>query len=429
MLPRRSPRENQHVRKAAVALAGALLLPMPVSAQATMMLTLQQAVARVQVSGFDVRMAQADAAAAAADAASARSALRPQLSVSGNLLDANEPQLGMPIARQAYGAASISIPLSAPGSALRAREVNDTSRAAQTSALGAANDAVFAAVQAYRNVQLEEAVLTARHAAVVDEQTHLRFTEERVAAGKAARYVILRDRAALAVAQQAEEDAASAHDQTAYDFEAMLDLNQGAIAVEPLQKATYNDTRDAVLARALRQRPSIVEAQQHVAAARAGIAAAQSAYRPSAILTAQSYNGSSSPYLGGAGRQVQITASLPIADGGSRAAALAKARAQYDRAVAAGDQARAVTTRDVADAWREYQAATRNVTTATAALSDSQEELRLASLRQNAGKGIELEILDALSVAANAREAIVRSIVRYDIAVAAIHHAAGDVSS
>jgi outer membrane protein TolC len=418
------------VRKAALALAGALVWPMPVSAQPTpVMLTLQQAVARVQVSGFDVRMAQDDATAAAADAALARSSLRPQLSVSGNLLDANEPQLGMPIARQAYGAASISIPLSTPSDALRAREANDTSRAAQTSALGTANDAVFAAVLAYRNVQLEESVLAARHAAVADEQTHLRFTEERVTAGKAARYLILRDRAALAAAQQAEEDAAAAHDQAAYDLEAMLDLNQGPIALEPLQQATYNDSRGAVLARALRQRPSIIEAQQRVAAARAGIAAAQTAYRPSAILTAQSYNGSSSPYLGGGGGQVQITASLPIADGGSRAAALAEARAHYDRAIAARDQARAVTIRDAADAWREYQAATRNLTTATAALTDAQEQLRLASLRQNAGKGIELEILDALSVAANAREAIERSIVRYDIAVAAIHHAAGDVSS
>ncbi len=403
---------------------------MPVSAQPTpVMLTLQQAVARVQVSGFDVRMAQDDATAAAADAALARSSLRPQLSVSGNLLDANEPQLGMPIARQAYGAASISIPLSTPSNALRAREANDTSRAAQTSALGTANDAVFAAVLAYRNVQLEESVLAARHAAVADEQTHLRFTEERVTAGKAARYLILRDRAALAAAQQAEEDAAAAHDQAAYDLEAMLDLNQGPIALEPLQQATYNDSRGAVLARALRQRPNIIEAQQRVAAARAGIAAAQTAYRPSAILTAQSYNGSSSPYLGGGGGQVQITASLPIADGGSRAAALAEARAHYDRAIAARDQARAVTIRDAADAWREYQAATRNLTTATAALTDAQEQLRLALLRQNAGKGIELEILDALSVAANAREAIERSIVRYDIAVAAIHHAAGDVSS
>ncbi len=418
------------MRKAALALAGALVWPMPVSAQPTpVMLTLQQAVARVQVSGFDVRMAQDDATAAAADAALARSSLRPQLSVSGNLLDANEPQLGMPIARQAYGAASISIPLSTPSDALRAREANDTSRAAQTSALGTANDAVFAAVLAYRNVQLEESVLAARHAAVADEQTHLRFTEERVTAGKAARYLILRDRAALAAAQQAEEDAAAAHDQAAYDLEAMLDLNQGPIALEPLQQATYNDSRGAVLARALRQRPSIIEAQQRVAAARAGIAAAQTAYRPSAILTAQSYNGSSSPYLGGGGGQVQITASLPIADGGSRAAALAEARAHYDRAIAARDQARAVTIRDAADAWREYQAATRNLTTATAALTDAQEQLRLASLRQNAGKGIELEILDALSVAANAREAIERSIVRYDIAVAAIHHAAGDVSS
>jgi len=33
-----------------------------------------------------------------------------------------------------------------------------------------------------------------------------------------------------------------------------------------------------------------------------------------------------------------------------------------------------------------------------------------------------------LSVAANARETALRSIARYDLAIAAIHHAAGDLS-
>jgi outer membrane protein TolC len=84
--------------------------------------------------------------------------------------------------------------------------------------------------------------------------------------------------------------------------------------------------------------------------------------------------------------------------------------------------------RDVARAWREFEAATRNLATAAAIQADAREQLRLVTLRQTAGKAIEAEVLDALSVAANARETVVRSIARYDIAIAAIHHAAGDLS-
>jgi len=418
------------MRKVLIGICIVTLSSAAVSAQETQprVLTLQQAVERVRSAGFDVRMARADARGASADAAGTGAALRPQIGISGNALDANEPQLGMPVARQAYAAAMLSIPLFSPSNRLNARAANESARSAQTAVFATTNDAVFAAVQAYRKIQLAEAVVAARRAAVADQTTHLRLTEERVAAGKMARYVTLRDRAALASAQQALEDAASERDQAAYDLGALLDLPQDPLSVEPLNQLSMNETRDALLARAMRQRPSLLAAEQRVTSAQTAIAAARGAYLPAALLTAQSYNGGSSPSLGRSGGQVQVTASLPLVDGGSRAAAVAKAQAQYDRTVAVRDQTRAGVVRDVASAWREYEAATHNLATATIVQADAQEQLRLITLRQAAGKAIEVEVLDALSVAANARETVARSIGRYDIAIAAIHHAAGDLS-
>ena len=391
-------------------------------------ITLREAVARVEAAGFDVRMAQADARAASADAALARAALRPQIGINANAIGANEPQLGMPIARQAYGAATLSIPLFTPSDRLKSRAVGEAARSAQIAVFSTMTDAVFATVQAYRKVQLADAVVTARRVAVADQTTHLRLTEERVAAGKSARYLTLRDRASLASAQQALEDASSLLDQAAYDLGALLDLPGEQLTVEPLVQITMNETRDDVLARALRRRPDLLAAEQRLTSARTEIAAARSAYRPGATLSAQTYNGNSSPALGRSGGQVQVTASLPIVDGGSRSAAVAKAQAEYDRLAAARDQVRASVVRDVASAWREYEAATRNLATATAVQADAQEQLRLVTLRQSAGKAIEVEVLDALSVAANARETVIRSLSRYDVAIAAIHHAAGDLS-
>ncbi|GAC1543515.1 MAG: hypothetical protein NVS2B17_23370 [Candidatus Velthaea sp.] len=417
------------MRKFLLAACTAVLFASPVGAQtAPRTLTLEQAIARVTSVGFDLRMARADAVIASADARSAQSLLRPQIGVSANALDANEPQLGMPIARQAYGAASLSVPLFAPSNGANARAARETALAAISGIAATANDAILATVAAYRRVQLAEAVLATRRVAVTDQARHLRVTEQRVAAGKAARYLTLRDRAAFAAATQAEEDASSERDQATNDLQALLDLGQEPLVVEPLTQVRFSESRDALLARALRSRPSLVAAEQRVAATESGVAAARAAYSPTATLTAQSYNGTSSPALGRSGGQIQVTASLPIVDGGTRSAATSRARAQYDRALAARDQIRVSVIRDVANAWREYEAATRNLSTATAAVADAQEQLRLAELRENAGKAIDVEVLDALSVAAMARESTARSLARYDLSVAAIFHATGDAS-
>lgn len=419
-----------HNAACAMMLAVAVGAGAPASAQSTAapLLTLAGAVGRARTSGFDVRIAQADVAIAAADAASSRGPLRPQLAVSVHALDANEPQLGMPVARQGYGAIALTLPLYAPANILAARAADVTAAAARTTASGIESDAVFAATQAYRRIQLADAVLVARRTAVADQQSHLRVTEQRVAAGKTARYLLAHERAVLASAQQAQEDAASERDQAANDLAAMLDLAAAAMTVEPLERAALADTREAVVARALRQAPALVAAEQRLNAAQTSVAAARGAYRPVTTLTAQSYNGGSSPALGRSGGQVEVTASLAVADGGVRAAGVAKAQAQYARALAARDQIRAAVVRDVANTWREYEAASRNTTTAASVVAEAEEQLRVASLRESAGKAIATEVLDALSLAASGREIVARSIARYDIAVAAIHHAAGDIT-
>jgi outer membrane protein TolC len=390
--------------------------------------TLAQVVDRVREAGFDVRMALADAAMASADAATSRAGLLPQISVSGTATGANIPQLGMPIARQVYGSANISVPLLAGSGVNAARAARASSQASLQSVNATRADAVFAAVQAYRRAQLASAVLDARDAAVLDQQTHLHLTEAKVQEGKSPSYLAARDRAALASALQMEEDAAAERDEALNDLGALLDVGpdaQLAIA-ESLSPIAFSVAREVILARALAQNPLVEASRDRMISAQRSVIAAQAAFYPTATLSAQSYNGTSNPYLGGAGGQVGITVNLPVFDGGAHAAALAHARAGYDRAAADYDRTRANVQRDLSDAWRELQAAQRNMSTAATAQVDANEQLRVARLRESAGKAIELEVLDALAVAASARETALRAIARYDVAVAAVHHAAGD---
>jgi len=345
----------------------------PAAAQtAPRALTLEQAVARVLSDGFDLRRASADAALASADARSAQSLLRAQLGISANAIDANEPQLGMPVARQGFGAASLSIPLFNSSNIASAHAAQATAIASQSSLAAITNDVVLATIVAYRRVQLAQSVLDARGVALTDQQRHLRLTEQRVAVGKAARYLTLRDRAALATVTQAQEDASVERDQAANDLAALLDLPDEPIVVEPLTRIAFSDSRDAVLTRAQNSRPDLTAATQRVDAAKNALAAARGAYTPTATLLAQSYNGASSPSLGRSGGQVQITASLPIMDGGLRSASILRAKAQYDRALAARDEIRAGVTRDVANAGGEFEEDGGKFRTETAAETEAQ---------------------------------------------------------
>jgi len=393
----------------------------------TPVLTLAGAVQRVQQVGFDVRIARGDAAIAEADARTARVGLHPQLGVSAIGLNAHEPQLGMPVARQAYGAANVSVPLFTPATRAAAGAAASYAAAAVTSVDGTANDAVLFVVQTYPRAQLADAVLAARQVAVRDQQDHLRVTELRVAAGKVPRYTLARDRAGVAIAVQAAEDAAAERDQARNDLAALLDLDiSQAPATQPLTMIAFDDSPQALLARALRERPSLRAAEHRVTAARESVLSARYAYLPTAQFVAQTYNGASSPAFSSTDSQLQVALTLPIVDGGSRSAAVLRASGELDRATAARDQLRRGVERDVANALRELQAAQANLATAQAAQADAEEQLRVARLRESSGKGIELEVLDALSIAANSRETVLRSLARYDNAVAEVRHAVGD---
>ena len=373
-------------------------------------------------------MAQTDVEASRAAARGARAGILPQLSVAATVSNANMPQLGMPVARQAYGGLTLSVPVvNLPGVA-HARSLA-FSAAATSGDLGSAlNDVAFAAVQAYDQSVLARAIADVRGVAVREQEENVHVIELRVQTGKAARYMLVRARAGFANAQQAEEDAAAQRDIALTDLMTLLDLDlRSSVAVpDSFAPLSLNDALSTASQRALRQRPEIRAARARANAAKADLDQAKAAYAPAATLSAQTYNGTSSPQLGSSGSQVALQISLPVVDGGSRSAAVDQARAALEKMQIALERSELSVQRDVADAWRELEAARRNVETARAAIADAEQNLSVAQLRERSGKGVQLEVLDALTVAANAREMLLRSQARLDIAVAMVHHAAGD---
>ncbi len=393
-------------------------------------LTLNQAVARTRDAGFDVRLAQADAETARAQARSARGRILPQIDISGTVLKADLPQLGMPVARQTYFSGTASVPILAVSQWFTAQAAGIAGSGSEISVSEARNDAAYAVIQIYHRAQLADALVGARNIGLQAQQSHLHLTELRVAAGKSPRYLLARDRAALAGAQQELEDASAQRDQALNDLKATLDydMNSQIGLTDTLNVEEFRLTQSAALVRAQTLRPAVLAAQRQLAAAQTRVRAARAQYIPTITGSVQTYSGSSSPALGDTGYQVGVTANLPIIDGGTRSAAISQALADIHRTQTQYDELRLFAQRDVLNAYRELQAASINLQTARAALTDAQEQLRIAQLREASGKGINLEVLDALTVAANARENILGAMTRYDNAVAGVQHATGSLS-
>ena len=387
-----------------------------------------QAIARATSAGFDVRMAMADADSARALAIEQQGAVLPQVAISGNHINAHLPQFGMPEAVQTYASITASMPLFnlAGYSGVHTGRLSADAAAADLSAT--VNDAGLNAVKAYDRALLGAAAAQAQQVAVSDQETNVRFVELRVRTGKMPRYELERARAALAQAQQMAEDAAAERDESSNDLKLLLDFDMASdvVITDRFETPDYNDTLTAVTQRALKQQPAVLAAQLRYDAAHAALNQARAAYVPTAALTGQIYNGNSNPPLSPSGGQVGVSVTLPILDGGTRHGALVQASAALAKAQADFERQQLMVQDGVANAWRELAAARRNLQTGQAALDDASESLRVARLRQQAGKGTQLEVLDALAVAASSRLGVLQAQERYDVAIAGVHHAAAD---
>ncbi len=386
-----------------------------------------QVIARAQGS-FDARLATLNSEIAAEQAGSARAQALPEVSVSETTLKSTLAQLGMPAARQTYASLNATVPLFAPQAWEVARAAGSNAEAARASAAMSVNRGVSDALVAYNAAALARAVEKLRKVDVRDQRSHLAFTLERVRTGAAPRYLIARDEAALARAQQFEEDARSEAVRTVQALDVLLnfDVTSNLILTLDAPAATSLPRFGELERRAYAQRPDVIAAERSLLAARERIAAARDGYLPTISAAVQTYNGFSNPALGNAGSQIGITASLPLFDGGSRGVDVRRAELEYDRTRVELARTKLQAQAEVHDAVSDLEAAERNRVTANSELRNAKIDMRITDLRARAGKGIELDVLDALATLAGARENVLRATARYDDALVRLHAAVGD---
>jgi outer membrane protein len=271
---------------------------------------------------------------------------------------------------------------------------------------------------AYRQVLLRLKTVAAYDQELVARQEMLRDDQVRYDAGKVPLYYMLRDKSALAETQQNLANAHRDVEAGMYDLSLMLGLEPRELTLtDALAYVPVESDRDQALKDAAARRPELAAARARLEAAAADTRAAAAAYRPqvAARVLVQAMTNDDMGSQGG--YTAAVVVGLPLLDGGSRAAEVEMAKAAQAQLTQRERQVALQVAREVLGAVADLKAGEASVRAAMEATAAAEEDFRVASLRYDAGKAINLEPLDALAGLVRARLNLAQALYDHSNAV------------
>ena len=280
---------------------------------------------------------------------------------------------------------------------------------------------------AYRQVLLAQSVVEIYEALVKDEEERLRVDQAQFEAGKIPRVNLLRDEADLADARQKLTDAHRDVTLALVDLKTVMGvaLESDITLSDSLQPSPAPVAASPLHEQALAQRPELKAVAEQLAAAQARLGVTRSTFKPQVNTVAAADWRTQRGLSNDVGATVGLVASLPLWDGGSRSAEVAEAQAMLEKTRQDEQQLRLAIAQQVETALLRLGAATQNVKTAEAAVAAAEEDYRLAQLRYTAGKGLNLEPLDALVTLTRAKTNRVQALFEQNVALDLLTRAVG----
>jgi outer membrane protein len=262
-----------------------------------------------------------------------------------------------------------------------------------------------------------------------DEEVE-RIASEQLKAGKVAPYVRLRAQAEVAATRQKQNELQAELSQREVALKTAMGVSvQSEFAYPELEELPKTPAPLAeLLPIALAERSDLVAARYAVQQGDRLLAAAISEYSPKAYLVGMGESTRTDP-LGAAmsetGYSVGLVLSFPLYDGGLRAAREERARASLEERQLQVRQLELAVTGQVTTARARLMASLDNAQLAETELARAEEDWRIARLRQIAGRSLYVEVLDALSALARARNNQVRALFSARMAEADLVYALG----
>jgi outer membrane protein len=264
-------------------------------------------------------------------------------------------------------------------------------------------------------------------------EERLRVSREELAAGRVARFNVLRDEAELANVVQMDTMARNQAEMALVALKTTLgvDLSSPISVSESLPyEATTVSVADGVR-QAQESNPDVQAAQKQVEAAEAEVRMAYGRYLPDVSLTWmydwQRTRNRDEAYASPNGYSGGIVLTIPLFDGFMRENAVGTARAKLDKARELEMQARQQVAKEVNQAALMLAAAERNVEASRKGVEQAEENFRIVQERYAGGRGIQVEVLDAQTALTRGRFNAVSALADHQAALAMWIKATGRV--
>lgn len=211
-------------------------------------------------------------------------------------------------------------------------------------------------------------------------------------------------------------------------LEAHRSVTLAAVNTEAVVPAEFDRDVNSLIEEAKRRRPDLVAAEAQVRAAEASADAARAAGKPTVSLTA-SNSRTDSAGIGSHGSSLGVSVSVPLFAGYAPTYRVRAAEAQIEARQAQKDRVQLQVALDVWNAYQNLVTATQSLRTTADLLQSAEQSERVARGRYRAGVGSILDVLNAQSALASARQQRIQSRLDWNIGRAALAQSMGSLDA
>ncbi|MCK9283962.1 MAG: TolC family protein [Rhodocyclaceae bacterium] len=295
--------------------------------------------------------------------------------------------------------------------------------------------AVFlAAVEAWYQVHSARAALDAAEASEKAAEQSFRAADARYAAGRATPADKLQAQTAWSQARLSRIAAAGALKTAQGALAATLGRDAHrplalAASAQPTPPTDFERDVDALVSEARRRRPDLIAAAAQAEAARAGVDAARAAYLPELTLGLASNAAHTDRQPDIRSSTVGVTLSMPLFAGFATRYRVRSAEAQAEARQAQRERLALQVAQDVWNAYQGLVTSTQSARSSADLLASAEASEKVARGRYQAGVGNILELLNAQSALAAARQQRVQTLYNWNVARVALAQAMGTLDS
>lgn len=284
------------------------------------------------------------------------------------------------------------------------------------------------ATNAYYNVLAARDLVKLSQASVERLQAHLQNAQAQFEVGTVAKVDVLRSQVELANAQQD-----LIKNQNNYDVAVIKLLNIAGLPLdteltlkEELSYQNYAQQLDECLSYAMRSRPDLYKVAHQVQAAKGGLQAARGGYGPQvSAFASNDWSGESFPGSTASKWTVGLSVNMNVFDSGVTAGKVDQASGSLTSQLENQRQTILNANLEVRSAYLGLREAEKRIGTSEIAVSQAEEDYRIAQLRYQSGVGTNVDVLDSQVALTTAQNNYVNALYSYNTSKAALDSAMG----